>query len=353
MSYQIQSLTEKALRVRAKRGNRGMEINKKSEMMTTFKKLLFAYLALSKLLYWINYIGDVIFSDVLGFDLDSVVHLILTRLITHDLFVIACVVVSFLVFTYIKRTAIAFIVFYLMVIALGFGNYWVQARFFGADPNVVFEYIMNFETFTFFTISFIAVSVIMEIKDRMKKAKYKAEAEEYAPSGGMSDFSNALICNSCKVDLQDKLSLFGQFVGEWKFEKIIEKGTQNEKRITGEWIFSWILDGTAIQDVFITPTRKEREKGAVPHDEYGTTIRFYNLATDAWDMYYGILGTTQVLEGKQVGDQIIVKCKSESTGLMQQTFSNITPSSFSWLVQRSNDNGDTWNDALEVTAQRK
>ena len=106
----------------------------------------------------------------------------------------------------------------------------------------------------------------------------------------MSDFSNALIPEMPKKELQEKLSLFGHFIGDWEFEGIFGKGTTDELRVPGEWLFSWILNGTAIQDVFICPSRKEMEKNPNPDAEYGTTIRFYNQPTDSWNMCYGLLG---------------------------------------------------------------
>ena len=320
----------------------------KNEVILTLKKMLFMYLAMSKIMYWIVNIVHYAYNDF-----DGVGQLVLSRLVTQDLFYIVCVIFAFLLMKYVKNTVFFLVIFYILVIGLVAGNAWVYTRFFETEQSAMLMPFANLDSFIGFTIVFIAVAVIMSIKDYMKKVKYEAEAKEYESKDGMSDFSNALICNSCKVDLQDKLSLFGQFVGEWEFEKIVGKDTPDEQRIAGEWIFSWILDGTAIQDVFISPSRKEREKSALTGNEYGTTIRFYNLATDAWDMYYGILGATQVLEGRQVEDQIIIKCKSESSELMQQVFSNITPSSFFWQTQRSRDNGVTWNDVFELTACRK
>lgn len=169
----------------------------------------------------------------------------------------------------------------------------------------------------------------------------------------MSDFVTALISQAPKTELQEKLSLFGQFVGEWEFEGVFAKDTPDEWRVPGEWLFSWILGGTAIQDVFICPSRKEMKKNPNPDAEYGTTVRFYNPSTDSWDMCYGLFGTMTILESKQVGEQIIIKNKSESDGLTQWVFSDITPNSFHWQNRTSHDNGVTWNVNFELFAHRK
>ena len=169
----------------------------------------------------------------------------------------------------------------------------------------------------------------------------------------MSEFLKALVSEAPNQELSQKLNLFGQFVGDWEFEGIFEKDTSNEWRVSGEWLFSWILDGTAIQDVFICPSREERKLNPNPDAEYGTTVRFYNPTTDSWDCTYGLFGTMHILEAKQIGTQIIVKNKSELDGLTQWVFSDITPHSFHWQNRTSADNGASWNINFELFAHRK
>jgi len=49
----------------------------------------------------------------------------------------------------------------------------------------------------------------------------------------MSDFHNALISETTNAELQDKLKLFGQFVGDWDLDGVYGKGTPNECHIPG------------------------------------------------------------------------------------------------------------------------
>jgi len=169
----------------------------------------------------------------------------------------------------------------------------------------------------------------------------------------MSDFKSALISEKSNGELQEKLNLFGQFVGDWDLEGIYGKNSPDEWRVPGEWLFSWILDGAAIQDVFICPSRKEREVNPHPDGEYGTTVRFYIPEKDAWDICYGGYGFMSILEAKQVGNQIIVNNKDSSEGLNQWIFSDITQNSFHWQNRTSFDNGITWSVIFEVFARRK
>ena len=169
----------------------------------------------------------------------------------------------------------------------------------------------------------------------------------------MSDFKSALISEKPNSELQEKLNLFGQFVGYWDLDGVYDKDSPDEWHVSGEWLFSWILDGTAIQDVFICPSRKEREINPNPDGEYGTTVRFYNPIKDAWDICYGGYGFMSILEAKEVGNQIIVTNKDDADGLNQWVFSDITQNSFHWQNRTSDNTGITWNVIFEVFAQRK
>jgi len=169
----------------------------------------------------------------------------------------------------------------------------------------------------------------------------------------MSDFQKALISDEPNCELQEKLSLFGQFVGDWDFEGIYEKGTPDEWRVPGEWLFSWILGGSAIQDIFICPSRKEREMNPHPDGEYGTTVRFYNPTKDAWDTCYGGYGFMHILEAKQTGNQIIAENKDDSDAINQWVFSDVTHDSFHWQNRTSHDGGASWNVIFELYARRK
>ena len=169
----------------------------------------------------------------------------------------------------------------------------------------------------------------------------------------MSDFISAVYSEGPRNELREKLHLFGQFVGDWEFEGVFGKGTPDEWRVPGEWLFSWILDGTAIQDVFICPSRAEREQSSHPDAEYGTTVRFYNPSTDTWDICYGLLGGMRVFEARQVGEQIIVRNQDEADGLNEWVFSDVMPDSFHWQNRTSYDQGATWQVYFELFARRK
>src|SRR2546430_2464185 len=81
-------------------------------------------------------------------------------------------------------------------------------------------------------------------------------------------------------DFKEKLALFGQFVGDWVIEEArYPRPDGLELRSQGEIHFGWILDGRAVQDVFMT---RDPDTGrAVP---IGTTVRFYDPKRDAGNL---------------------------------------------------------------------
>ena len=117
-------------------------------------------------------------------------------------------------------------------------------------------------------------------------------------------------------EMKEKLMLFGQFVGDWDIlEARYPQPDGTEIRRTGEIHFGWILDGKAVQDVWMT--HYENPRRVVPA---GTTIRFYDPKIDAWHSIwispkYGVI---QTFVARKVGDEIVLKGQTkeviQSTG---------------------------------------
>ena len=120
--------------------------------------------------------------------------------------------------------------------------------------------------------------------------------------------------------------------------------------VKGEWIFSRVLDGTAVQDIFIVPSRSERLRDKQLDAEYGTTLRIYNPQTMAWDIFYGCMGEAIRLTARKVGEEIILT--ENTTRKMRYVFSDIKSSSFLWRKERMNEN-DEWITVAKVMAEKR
>ena len=144
----------------------------------------------------------------------------------------------------------------------------------------------------------------------------------------MNEFLQALYSDSRSEKIPEDRDIFGALIGEWKIVWMDHLASEQMRKVQGEWIFSWVLDGSAVQDVFIVPSRDERRKTPQPDAEYGTTIRIYNPTTGCWDIFYGCAGETYRLTGYKHGDELIL---IENTGhAMRYVFFEIAADSFKW-----------------------
>jgi hypothetical protein len=151
-------------------------------------------------------------------------------------------------------------------------------------------------------------------------------------------------------ELQGKLMLFGQFIGDWD---IIEArypqpdGTEIKRR--GEIHFGWILGGRAIQDVWMTYLEKPHKAVAA-----GTTIRFYDPKIDAWQSIWisPIQGVVRTFIARKVNDEIVLESKTKEGNPERWIFSGITPKSFRWRSVETHDDGKTWQLTEEMHVRK-
>lgn len=155
--------------------------------------------------------------------------------------------------------------------------------------------------------------------------------------------------------LAAKLQLYGRFVGSWDLD--VEWRPLNgspPRRGAGEWHFAWVLEGRAVQDVWIFPARRLRP-GSTPEPWhfYGSTFRWYDPGIDAWHITY--FEPTRPFAVRQIGRASgadIVQV-GEDSGLMRRwRFVEITDQSFRWIGDASWDKGATWTVELEMQAKR-
>ena len=156
------------------------------------------------------------------------------------------------------------------------------------------------------------------------------------------------------ADLADKMMLFGQFAGDWDVDFTVYGADGARQTEKAEWHFGWILEGRAIQDVWIVPRREEHDKAGPVKSDYGTTIRFYDPAIDAWRVVYvsPLQGDLLTFVARKVGDEIVLEGHDPEGSPMRWVFSEITEQSFRWRRVVSTDGGKTWRLQKEMTVRR-
>jgi hypothetical protein len=151
----------------------------------------------------------------------------------------------------------------------------------------------------------------------------------------------------------DKLMLFGRFVGSWHLAWSGTDTTGQAATMSGELHFGWVLGGRAVQDVWIVPGRGQPGEGQPPLAFYGSTIRFYDPAIDAWRSTWiePVNHRVRRFIGRvSAGD--IVLLSDEEDPQLRWRFTDITAASFTWRAETSYDGGASWQCDEQMLATR-
>ena len=151
----------------------------------------------------------------------------------------------------------------------------------------------------------------------------------------MERFYKALTSGKKNEVLPEEFDFFGKLIGSWNID-YVDNSTSHV--IKGEWHFSWVLEGMAIQDVII-----------LPDYEYGTSLRIYNPDTYAWDVAYGYTGKIIRLEARKQDDMIVLTYIDDET--RKWIFTRIEDNQFHWQNITIKDDGD-WYVNADIFAKR-
>ena len=123
----------------------------------------------------------------------------------------------------------------------------------------------------------------------------------------MEHFYQALTSRAKNEALPEEFNFFGKLIGSWNIDYI---DNSNSRVMKGEWHFSWVLEGMAVQDVIV-----------LPGFECGTTLRVYNPGTHAWDVAYCYTGRIMRFEARKK-DGIIVLTRNSVENIMWELIRN-------------------------------
>jgi hypothetical protein len=153
-------------------------------------------------------------------------------------------------------------------------------------------------------------------------------------------------------ELADRLMLFGQFVGAWDLAVTYVRSDGSVTEVPGEWHFGWALEGRAVIDVWIAPRRSLRDGGG--GGEYGTSVRFFDPAIDAWRSTWLGPGRRVVMQftARPIGDEIVLEGSFAEGVLERWIFADIAADRFHWRAVESCDGGATWTTKQTMVARR-
>jgi len=157
-------------------------------------------------------------------------------------------------------------------------------------------------------------------------------------------------------EITDQEDIYGWLIGGW--EAVVydysADGTAHES--SGEWHFGRVLEGRAIQDVWIAPPRSQRKDKTLSkqYNRYGTSLRVYDRETGAWRVtwFNPVTGVRNDLVGRRQGADIIQEGLAADGHKIRWSFKDITPTSFRWLGEYLESDGKTWRLQAEFRARR-
>jgi catechol 2,3-dioxygenase-like lactoylglutathione lyase family enzyme len=157
------------------------------------------------------------------------------------------------------------------------------------------------------------------------------------------DFIEALRGTGPATDRAEKMSLYGWLIGDWTMDATVHGEDGSSHTAHGEIHFGWVLEGRAIQDVWI-----------LPGFFYGTTLRIYDPGLDAWHILWSDplkqYFTRQI--GRAKGNDIVQEGRNDAGEPTRWSFTDVTSNSFCWIGERTLDNGATWQRQAVFLARR-
>ena len=162
----------------------------------------------------------------------------------------------------------------------------------------------------------------------------------------MNAFVNALLSDYKNDCIPAEDDWYAPLIGDWNFEYSEPYG----RKLKGEWIFRRVLEGMAIEDIFICPSRDTKDINPQPDGEYGVAVRMYNKEKRCYDMTYICSKYTNRLEVKKENDKIV--CTVLDNRSNKWIFNAINKNDFHWQNVTVEPNGNQIINC-EVFAKRK
>ena len=182
------------------------------------------------------------------------------------------------------------------------------------------------------------------------------EKDRAAQPAGISQraigFARALVSESPSPELGEHAADFDWLIGGWSAVVRDYSDDGNVLESSGEWWFSWVLEGRAIQDVWIVPPRDQRKGQSPPNNRYGSTVRFFDNNDHVWRItwFNPVSGKKNDLAGRRDGDRIVLE-GVDGSDRIRWSFNDITQDYFVWRGEHLTNEGD-WELGAEFILTR-
>jgi uncharacterized protein len=169
----------------------------------------------------------------------------------------------------------------------------------------------------------------LSLSSCVTRGAYSLEKQRIEDQPPLDAFSKALVSGAPSPELGPHAYDLAWLVGGWTatVRDYDDRGGVEES--SGEWWFAWVLEGRALQDVWIVPARKDAP--ATRRERYGTTIRWFDKKSKLWRISWinPVTGVHNDLSGKRYGNRLVFEGITDGKPI-RWSFNDITPSRFIW-----------------------
>lgn len=169
------------------------------------------------------------------------------------------------------------------------------------------------------------------------------------------NFQTVLAAPGRSPEIPESADIYGWLIGSWDLDVFDHQADGTVRRSKGEVHFSWVLEGRAVQDVWIMPPRSERTPGMEKiSNRYGTTLRVWDPSIQAWRVTWinPVSGGRRELIGQRSGKDLVQIGAHPNGTPIRWIFTDITPDSFRWIGEGLEPDGKTWRLEAEFRAKR-
>lgn len=169
------------------------------------------------------------------------------------------------------------------------------------------------------------------------------------------NFQTVLAAPGRSPEITASTDVYGWLIGSWELDVCDYQPDGSVRRSKGEVHFEWVLEGRAVQDVWIMPRRGERTADlGKTGNRYGTTLRVWDPSIQAWRVTWinPVTGSRDELVGRWSGKDVVQIGTQSDASPIRWIFTEITPDSFHWVGESLQPDGKSWKLEAEFWARR-
>jgi hypothetical protein len=173
---------------------------------------------------------------------------------------------------------------------------------------------------------------------------------------GSREFHLALTAPARSPEIPEAADAYGWLVGSWELDVCRYWGTDvSAHGLKCEVHAGWVLDGYAVQDVWIMPPRSDRTANLDKRmNMYGSTLRVWDATIQGWRISWrnpaGDHHEDQI--GRWINKDVVQLGTRPDGTKTRWSFTEITPATFHWLGEAQEANARTWKLLGEFRARR-